>query len=341
MRTTRTTFLLAAAVVLSTSCKIEFDPTLMKSHADQADGGRGDGASRDTATGGDAHDEPDGGKPDADASISSADGSEDGNKDQGNVSSDAHPDSEIDGANETDARDAFASDAVFERDGGLCEAARPFDAARPTLVCQPPPDAGSGLDWIGCSATCGVCELWADVFDLYELHHPQCHRSTVACEGAWAECSADCPIPSEQDTSCNSKADGWSGCRGSGCTVIPELVAAYPNYFKNHGLCRLAGSSGDDVRCNGVCPAPGPQDQIDGNGSPGGWNGCRGYGLWVCTELVNGYPRYFINHPLCQPNPTCHGWSGTCNSACPAPGPQDRDPDPPCSTSEPLPSAPF
>ena len=60
------------------------------------------------------------------------------------------------------------------------------------------------------------------------------------------------------------------------------------------------------------------------SGSPGGWQGCRGTGCSVCTELVKDYPRYFKNHPKCGPNTTCAGIFGTCNSNCPQPTSADR-----------------
>lgn len=60
------------------------------------------------------------------------------------------------------------------------------------------------------------------------------------------------------------------------------------------------------------------------DGSPGGWQGCRGSGCSVCTELTQQYPRYFLNHPSCSPNATCAGAHYTCNSDCPAPSQADR-----------------
>jgi hypothetical protein len=54
-------------------------------------------------------------------------------------------------------------------------------------------------------------------------------------------------------------------------------------------------------------------------GTPGGWDGCRGSGCWVCKERVEGYTKYFKNHPRCILNETCDGYWGTCNADCPAP----------------------
>jgi hypothetical protein len=60
------------------------------------------------------------------------------------------------------------------------------------------------------------------------------------------------------------------------------------------------------------------------DGTPGQWNGCRGNGCAVCTELVSNYPCYFNNHPGCSPNYTCSGQYFTCNDRCPAPTEMDR-----------------
>jgi hypothetical protein len=63
---------------------------------------------------------------------------------------------------------------------------------------------------------------------------------------------------------------------------------------------------------------------VECDGSPGQWNGCRGNGCAVCTELLAQYPRYIQNHPRCSPNPTCAGQFYTCNDRCPQPTDLDR-----------------
>lgn len=63
-------------------------------------------------------------------------------------------------------------------------------------------------------------------------------------------------------------------------------------------------------------------------GVAGQWQGCRGTGCSVCSELVANYPCYFQNHPNCQPNDICGGLYFTCSDACPAPTQADT-----CSTS--------
>jgi len=60
------------------------------------------------------------------------------------------------------------------------------------------------------------------------------------------------------------------------------------------------------------------------SGTSGQWNGCRGTGCAPCSELVDGYSRYFENHPNCVRNPTCGGQYYQCNSQCPRPTEADR-----------------
>jgi hypothetical protein len=58
---------------------------------------------------------------------------------------------------------------------------------------------------------------------------------------------------------------------------------------------------------------------VECDGTPGEWAGCRGNGCAVCAEQVQGYTRYFQNHPRCVLNTTCDGSFFTCNALCPAP----------------------
>lgn len=70
------------------------------------------------------------------------------------------------------------------------------------------------------------------------------------------------------------------------------------------------------------CVVPG-----DGNscsGTSGTFQGCRGSGCSVCSELVAGYACYFKRHPLCLENPGCAGGHYTCNPHCPAPSDADK-----------------
>lgn len=60
-------------------------------------------------------------------------------------------------------------------------------------------------------------------------------------------------------------------------------------------------------------------------GVAGGYQGCRGTGCHACVEALNGYPKYFKNHPKCIPNLTCGDYtSGQCSANCPAPTSADR-----------------
>lgn len=77
---------------------------------------------------------------------------------------------------------------------------------------------------------------------------------------------------------------------------------------------RACSPAGNWCRCNA---------EYD-TGSPGGWNGCRASGVWVCEELVADAPCYWENHPRCQRNTDCDGAHYACNADCPEPGPADR-----------------
>lgn len=119
-------------------------------------------------------------------------------------------------------------------------------------------------------------------------------------------------------TVCSGTAGGYQGCRGNGCAVCAEKVAAYPLYYFNHPLCAINYTcAGSYFECSSNCPAPGAADLC--NGTSGQWNGCRGNGCSVCEEQVAGYTRYFINHPACTRNHLCGGQYFQCNSNCPAP----------------------
>jgi hypothetical protein len=118
---------------------------------------------------------------------------------------------------------------------------------------------------------------------------------------------------------CNGTPGQWAGCRGNGCAVCAEKVQAYPYYFINHIDCTPNTTcAGLYFTCNAACPTPTSAD-LQCNGTTGEWQGCRGNGCAVCSELVSNYPCYFQNHPHCQANDTCAGQYFTCNAHCPAP----------------------
>ena len=60
------------------------------------------------------------------------------------------------------------------------------------------------------------------------------------------------------------------------------------------------------------------------NGTSGQWQGCRGNGCFVCSDLLADFPLYLQNHPDCISNDTCDGLYFTCNEKCPHPTDDDR-----------------
>lgn len=104
---------------------------------------------------------------------------------------------------------------------------------------------------------------------------------------------------------------GWRGdCTGSAVSVAVQIEK--------------------DIACEAVfdrapaqCESP---EDVDCDGTPGQWAGCRGLGCWVCEELVRDYPYYFDHNPCCKRNTTCAGRYFTCNAKCPAPTDADRVP---------------
>ncbi len=60
---------------------------------------------------------------------------------------------------------------------------------------------------------------------------------------------------------------------------------------------------------------------LDGGGS---YNACRGQGNYVCTELVQAFPNYYVNRPSCLRNPGCDGQYYSCSPLCSEPNDADR-----------------
>jgi len=61
---------------------------------------------------------------------------------------------------------------------------------------------------------------------------------------------------------CDGTDGQWNGCRGSGCAVCTDQVAAYPNYFRNHPRCQANTTcAGAYYQCNAACPAPDETDR--------------------------------------------------------------------------------
>jgi hypothetical protein len=131
--------------------------------------------------------------------------------------------------------------------------------------------------------------------------------------------------------SCTAASSAWKGCLGSGCQVCNELVTTYPLYFRRHKNCtpRLSCTGTPSYEaCSENCPEPTNDDRYGGAACAGaldGWEGCRGSGCLVCSELLNGYPRYLANHPNCGSNLSCVGEGyARCNASCPEPTDADR-----------------
>jgi hypothetical protein len=122
--------------------------------------------------------------------------------------------------------------------------------------------SGAADNWKGCRGTgCSVCSELVSAYPLYFKNNPGC-SSNGACGGVTAACSASCPAPTAKDR-CDGSRGNWSGCRGNGCAVCTELVAAYPKYFTNHPLCSKNAACGGTGygTCNANCPAPTAADK--------------------------------------------------------------------------------
>jgi len=181
---------------------------------------------------------------------------------------------------------------------------------------------GTPGQWQGCRGTgCNVCSELVANYELYFENHPTC-KANGGCNGLYYTCNERCPAPTSTDV-CYGTPGQWQGCRGTGCNVCSELVANYELYFKNHPTCKAnGGCNGLYYTCNERCPAPTSADIC--YGTPGEWQGCRGTGCHVCSELIADYPCYFQNHPYCTGNAACGGRYYTCNANCPAPTEADR-----------------
>ena len=194
-----------------------------------------------------------------------------------------------------------------------------------TLAEQPIACGGASDGWMACRGTgCSVCsERVSADYALYFRNHPSCSHND-ACAASYGKCSASCPTPTDADRCGPGTDDNWDGCRGTGCSVCSELVAAYPLYFKNNPGCTgVNGCDNQYYACSTACPAPTAKDRCDS--SPGNWSGCKSNGCAVCSEKVSAYPKYFANHPLCSKNTLCGGTGySICNANCPAPTTTDR-----------------
>lgn len=90
---------------------------------------------------------------------------------------------------------------------------------------------------------------------------------------------------------------------------VESIIGPCGNFtdFAGHNIKRCY-----DINCNGA-PA-----------QEAGWDGCRGSGCAVCSEVIDAYPKYFEHHRNCSRNTTCAGQFFRCSSNCPPPTDADR-----------------
>jgi hypothetical protein len=121
--------------------------------------------------------------------------------------------------------------------------------------------SGSSGGFQGCRGSgCSVCAEKLGSYPLYAYNHPKCNVNTT-CGGTFYTCSSNCPAPTSADE-CNGTSGQWRGCRGNGCSVCAEKLAAYPNYMKRHPKCVSNTTCGGSYyTCNSNCPAPTAADK--------------------------------------------------------------------------------
>lgn len=84
------------------------------------------------------------------------------------------------------------------------------------------------------------------------------NHDTLKCS-AWEPYAG---TPTVAPASCSGTSGQWQGCRGSGCAACTDLLANYPNYFKNHPYCSPNTTcGGQHYTCNTACPAPTSSDR--------------------------------------------------------------------------------
>jgi hypothetical protein len=140
---------------------------------------------------------------------------------------------------------------------------------------------------------------------------------TCGPAGFWCSCLSDAP------GTCTGTGT-YVGCRGDGCLVCQEKVAAFPCYFKNHPGCALNTTCGGMFyTCSTLCPAPTAEDACNCTAS-GTWSNCVNSPCSICTDKTTDYSCYFANHPTCIPQNNCAGSRMTCSQFCPLPTPEDK-----------------
>jgi len=116
--------------------------------------------------------------------------------------------------------------------------------------------------WAACRGSgCAVCAEKVEGYPLYFRRRPGCIPNTT-CNGEYFSCRTGCTQPTSDDRCAPPAADGWAGCFGDSCAVCSELVADFPNYWKNHPWCiENTQCSGAHTTCTSGCPAPTDDDR--------------------------------------------------------------------------------
>ena len=176
--------------------------------------------------------------------------------------------------------------------------------------CEDPDCASECGGWSGCDAAGAVCtEL---VLDTYLTANPDCLPVSSSCNDLYP-CGSNCPFPDPSQAVPPSGSE-WEGCTADGFAVCGELVNEA--YFDGRPQCAEATcGDGPYHPCAPMCSERLANEYPAG--SSNNWDGCRGNGIAVCTELVTSV--YFENHPVCIPNDDCAGAFSACNDVCPPP----------------------
>jgi hypothetical protein len=125
-------------------------------------------------------------------------------------------------------------------------------------------------------------------------------------DGVWYRTSAKIP-----------DGAGWNG-------RVLDFARETPAPEPQDRVARPLADIARDFRPGNTFPAPLPRtnpyfcEPTDGN-----WRACRNGGCWVCSEMVDGFPFYFRNHPNCAPSTFCKGQYFPCSATCPAPAAAD------------------
>lgn len=174
------------------------------------------------------------------------------------------------------------------------------------------PAASLSCSGQACASSPSSLPNWANVaavFAPYGADPRQCYyyRASYDFETGW-----------DYITINGERRTGAGTLQGHACGALPVSFTT-DGSVASRGLISLTASNST---CSYGCATP-PTSQTC-SGTSGQWQGCRGTGCSVCSELVRDYPKYFERHPQCGANGTCGGSFYTCNSNCPAPSAADQ-----------------